>query len=254
MGVRILLTNDDGIHAEGLQALHDALSGAQHEVWVVAPDREQSAASHAITLARPLRIKERRPRWFEVDGTPTDCVYVGLNHVLKDDRPAVTCSGINDGPNVGNDVLYSGTVAAAVESAMIGVPGIALSFAGKLRDFAGAARFAPALVEAVAKNPLPRRALINVNFPSGAARGYAVTCLGTRNYGALVHEKTDPRGRHYYWIGGGDVVYDDVPGSDCNAVFRDGLISVTPLALDRTDHALLGALRTWEFQGYQRHG
>ena len=252
MGVRILLTNDDGIHAEGLLALHDALA-SHHEVFVVAPDREQSAASHAITLARPLRIKERRPRWHEVDGTPTDCVYIALNHLLKAQRPAVTCSGINDGPNVGNDVLYSGTVAAAVESAVIGVPGIALSFAGKARDFAGAARFAPALVEAVAGHPLPRHALLNVNFPSGNADRFAITCLGTRNYGAVVHEKTDPRGRQYYWIGGGDAHYDDLPGSDCNAVFKDGVISLTPLNIDLTDHGLLGTLGTWRVQGYQMH-
>ncbi|MGC4113292.1 MAG: 5'/3'-nucleotidase SurE [Myxococcales bacterium] len=252
--MRILLTNDDGIHAEGLQALHDALAPL-HEVWVVAPDREQSAASHAITLARPLRIKERKPRWFEVDGTPTDCVYIALNHVLKDQRPAVTCSGINDGPNVGNDVLYSGTVAAAVESAMIGVPGIALSHAGRSpRDFASAARFAPSLVEAVARHPLPRHALLNVNFPNVPTDQFAVTCLGTRNYGAVVHEKTDPRGRQYYWIGGGDVHYDDLEGSDCNAVFKAGLISLTPLSIDKTDHGLLGTLRTWDVQGFRRHG
>ena len=250
--MRILLTNDDGIRAEGLAALHEALA-SQHEVWVVAPDREQSAASHAITLARPLRLKEIRPRWFEVDGTPTDCAYIGLNHVLKGQRPAVTCSGINDGPNLGNDVLYSGTVAAAVESAMLGVPGIALSFAGKPRDYASAARFAPALVEAVARNPLPRHALLNVNFPSGRADRFAVTRLGTRNYGDVVHEKTDPRGRSYYWIGGGDAHYDDLPGSDCNAVLSQELISVTPLNLDLTDHGMLGALGAWDVQGYQRH-
>lgn len=253
MSVRLLLTNDDGIHAEGLQALHDSLAPA-HEVWVVAPDREQSAASHAITLSRPLRIKERRPRWFEVDGTPTDCVYIGLNHVLKGRWPAVVCSGINDGPNVGNDVLYSGTVAAAMESAVIGVPGIAFSFAGRQRDYPAAARFAPALVDAVSKNPLPRHALLNVNFPSPVPARFAITTLGTRNYGAVVHEKTDPRGRQYYWIGGGDVAYSDIAGSDCNAVFRQGLVSVTPLNLDLTDHALLGTLGCWEVSGYSRAG
>jgi 5'-nucleotidase len=247
--VRILLTNDDGIGAEGLAALHDALAPTC-EVWVVAPDREQSAASHAITLSRPLRIKERRPRWFEVDGTPTDCVYVGLHHLMKSARPDAVCSGINDGPNLGNDVLYSGTVAAAVESAMIGVPGIALSHAGEQRDYRAAARFVPALLSAVAANPLPRHALLNVNFPSGEPRRLLVTALGKRDYGGVVHEQSDPRGRRLYWIGGGDARYDDIPGTDCSAVFREKAISVTPLAIDLTDHGLLDALRGWEVPGY----
>ena len=247
--MRILLTNDDGIGAEGLLALHEALAPTC-EVWVVAPDREQSAASHAITLARPLVIKERRKRWFEVDGTPTDCVYIGLNHLMKSSRPDAVCSGINDGPNLGNDVLYSGTVAAAVESAMIGVPGIALSHAGDPRDYQAAARFAPALLSAVAGNPLPRHALLNVNFPSGTPTGVRVTALGKRNYGAVVHENVDPRGRRYYWIGGGDAHYEDIPGSDCSAIFGERAISVTPLGIDLTDHGLIDTLRLWRIPGY----
>ena len=238
--VRILLTNDDGIHADGLKALFDALSPIA-EVWVVAPDREQSAASHAITLWRPLRIKERKPRWFEVDGTPTDCVYIGLNHLMKAARPAVVCSGINDGPNLANDVLYSGTVAAALESAMIGVPGIALSNAGKDSDFGAAARFAPVLVASVASRP---------SVPSR----FAITRLGQRSYGAVVHERTDPRGRRYYWIGGGEASHQDIPGSDCNAVFREGVISITPLNIDLTDHASVGALGALQVEGYSLHG
>ena len=247
--MRILLTNDDGIGAEGLQALHDALLPTC-EVWVVAPDREQSAASHAITLARPLRIKERRPRWFEVDGTPTDCVYVGVNHLLKAQPPDAVCSGINDGPNLGNDVLYSGTVAAAMESAMLGVPGIALSHAGKDRDFATAARFAPALLAALVANPLPGHALLNVNFPTGAPKRFAITTLGNRTYAAEVVQTQDPRGRSFHWIGGGDAHYEDIPGSDCSAVFVDGAISITPLSLDLTDHRLLDTLRGWKVPGY----
>lgn len=247
--MRILLSNDDGIHAEGLQALHDALC-PEHEVWVVAPDREQSAASHAITLSRPLRIKERRQRWFEVDGTPTDCVYLALSHVLRNAKPDIVCSGINDGPNVGNDVFYSGTVAAAMEGAMLGVPSIALSHAGRERDYAAAARFAPALVAAVSRNPLPRHALLNVNFPGGAPTRFAITCLGKRSYGQVVVEKTDPRGRAYYWIGGGEAKHEDIAGSDCNAVYTAGVISVTPLNLDLTDHGLLDTLRTWQVPGY----
>jgi 5'-nucleotidase len=249
--VRILLSNDDGIGAEGLQALHDALAPLA-EIWVVAPDREQSAASHAITLSRPLRIKERRPRWYEVDGTPTDCVYVGLNHLLKATPPDVVCSGINDGPNLGNDVLYSGTVAAAMESAMLGVFGIALSHAGSDRNYDAAAAFVPALVAALQAHPLPPHTLLNVNFPNGAPSRFSVTSLGKRNYGSVVVEKTDPRGRRYYWIGGVDAHYEDIPGSDCNAVFRDGCISVTPLCFDLTDRGMFDLLRAWEVPGYSK--
>lgn len=248
--MRILLSNDDGIGADGLHALYEALA-TEAEVWVVAPDREQSAASHAITLSRPLRIKERRARWFEVDGTPTDCVYIGINHLMKDARPDILCSGINDGANLGNDVLYSGTVAAAMEGAMLGVPSVAFSHAGDDREYASAARFARSLVSAVGSRPLPRHALLNVNFPGGASFSrFAITRLGERNYGQVVVEKTDPRGRRYYWIGGGDARHEDVPGSDCNAVFRDGAVSITPLNLDLTDHGLLDTLRTWEVPGY----
>lgn len=249
--MRVLLSNDDGIDSAGLAALHAELSKVG-EVFVVAPDREQSAASHAITLSRPLRIRERRPRWFEVDGTPTDCVYVGVNHLLKSTPPDVVCAGINHGPNLGNDVIYSGTVAAAMEGALLGISSIAFSYCGSDDAFQGPAQFAARLASQVAARALPHKTLLNVNFPESPSDLFEVTCLGKRTYGQAVVEKIDPRGRRYYWIGGDEPRHEDIPGSDCNAVFDRGAVSVTPLHLDLTDHRLLDALSTWEVPGYVR--
>jgi len=249
--VRILLSNDDGIHAAGLRALVAAFDG--DEVWVVAPDREQSASSHAISLHRPLRVQELSPRRWAVDGTPTDAVYVGLNHVLKGARPDVVLSGINHGPNLGNDVHYSGTVAAAMEAALLGVHALAISLAAPPpHDFADAARFAAALARrVVASPPAGGPLLLNVNVPAGPVRGFRLAPLGKRTYGNAVVEKTDPRGRHYYWIGGeGGAVNEDIPGSDCNVVMLDGLASVTPLRLDSTHDGILGALTALDVPGF----
>src|SRR5262245_42678913 len=203
--VRILVSNDDGHASAGIQALAGALEGLG-EIWVVAPESEQSAASHAISLYRPLRLREVRPRWFAVDGTPTDCSYMALAHVLKGRAPRLMVSGINHGPNLADDVTYSGTVAAAMEASLLGVPAIAFSLATR-QDFRfeGAGRFARALVEAALQRPLPPGMLLNVNVPPGDdLQGYAVTQLGKHSYGLEVVEKTDPRGRKYYWIGGSE--------------------------------------------------
>ena len=250
--MRVLLSNDDGVHAPGLKALAAAFEG--DEVWVVAPDREQSASSHAISLHRPLRIHELAPRWFAVDGTPTDAVYMGLNHVLRGARPDVVVSGINHGPNLANDVLYSGTVAAAMEGALLGVNALAVSLAGPPpHEFGEAARFAVALVRLVASTPQPAPLLLNVNVPPGRIRGYRFVRLGKRTYGNEVVEKTDPRGRKYSWIGGeGGPTNEDIPGSDCNAALLDGLVSVTPLHLDSTHDAVLQELRSWTVPGFAK--
>jgi 5'-nucleotidase len=250
--VRVLLSNDDGVHAPGLKALAAAFAG--DEVWVVAPDREQSASSHAISLHRPLRMDEVAPRWYAVDGTPTDAVYMGLNLVLRASRPDVVVSGVNHGPNLGNDVLYSGTVAAAMEAALLGVNAIAVSLAARpTHDFAEAARFAVALARHVVAKPPPAPLLLNVNVPAGPIRGYRFVRLGRRTYGNEVVEKTDPRGRKYYWIGGeGGPTNEDIPGSDCNASLRDGLVSVTPLHLDSTHDAVLSELRSWTIPGFTK--
>ena len=248
--VRVLLSNDDGVHAAGLRALAAAFDG--HEVWVVAPDREQSASSHAISLHRPLRLVEVAPRWYAVDGTPTDAVYMGLNLVLKDLRPDVVVSGVNHGPNLGNDVLYSGTVAAAMEGALLGVNAIAVSLAAPPpHDFAEAARFAAALAAQIAATPPPAPLLLNVNVPAGPVRGYRFVRLGRRTYGSEVVEKTDPRGRKYYWIGGeGGARNEDIPGSDCNAVLQEQLVAVTPLHLDSSHDAVLRELRSFTVPGF----
>lgn len=248
--MRVLLSNDDGVHAAGLRALASAFDG--EEVWTVAPDREQSASSHAISLHRPLRMNEVGPRRFAVDGTPTDAVYMGLNLVLRDARPDVVVSGVNHGPNLGNDVLYSGTVAAAMEAALLGVHAIAVSLAGPPpHEFEHAARFAAALARRVVERPPPAPLLLNVNVPPGPVRGYRFVRLGRRTYGNEVVEKLDPRGRKYYWIGGeGGPTNEDIPGSDCNAALRERLVSVTPLHLDSTHDAVLAELRNWTVPGF----
>jgi 5'-nucleotidase len=247
----ILVSNDDGHAAEGIQALAAAMEPLG-EVWVVAPESEQSAASHAISLHRPLRIREVRERWFAVDGTPTDCSYVGINHVLKERRPAIMVSGINHGPNMADDVTYSGTVAAAMEASLLGVPAIAFSLVTRHGfAFGPAARFARSLVAAALARPLPPNMLLNVNVPSGVEpTSYAVTRLGKHSYGFDVIEKVDPRGRKYYWIGGNEYQHEDIPGSDCNAVLRENRVSVTPLHLDLTNDAMLREVSTWPVEGF----
>ncbi|MGC3997792.1 MAG: 5'/3'-nucleotidase SurE [Anaeromyxobacter sp.] len=250
--MRVLLSNDDGVQAAGLRALAEALAG--DEVWVVAPDREQSAASHAISLHRPLRMAEVAPRWFAVDGTPTDAVYMGLNLVLKDNPPDVVISGVNHGANLGNDVHYSGTVAAAMEAALLGVHAVAVSLAAPPpHTFGPAARFAAALARQLVERRPPATTLLNVNVPAGEVKGYRFARLGRRTYGNEVVHKVDPRGRSYYWIGGeGGARSEDIPGSDCNAVLRDGLAAVTPLHLDSTHDAVLQTLRSWTVPGYDK--
>jgi 5'-nucleotidase len=247
------VSNDDGYFSQGIQALVDAVSPLG-EVWVVAPDREQSAASHAISLHRPLRIQKIRERWFAVDGTPTDSAYLAINHILKDARPTLMVSGINHGANLADDVTYSGTVSAAMEGALLGVPSIAFSLASRPPfDFGPAARFAQALVAAALSQPLPPRMLLNVNIPGGVEPdGYVITRLGRHSYGYEVVENVDPRGRKYYWIGGTEYEHQDIPGSDCNAVHLEKRVSVTPLHLDLTAHERIPGLLGWTLEGFQR--
>ena len=252
--MRFLISNDDGIQSEGLRTLARALAKVG-EVCVVAPDREQSAASHAISLHRPLRIHEVADCWWSVDGTPTDCVYMAIHHLLKDRPPDVVVSGINYGANVADDVTYSGTVAAAMEGALLGIPAIAVSLAARDHfDFEPAAEFATALAAVVAERRLPRGMLLNVNVPRKPARGYRITKLGKRSYGSEVVVNVDPRGRKYYWIGGAQSKHEDIPGSDCNAVFGEGLVSVTPLHLDLTEYKLLDEMRSWTIPGFAADG
>jgi len=233
----ILACNDDGIQSEGLTRLVQALV-AVDDVVVVAPDRERSAVSHALTLDRPLRADEVRDGWFAVDGTPTDCVNLAVNGLLTE-RPWLVVSGINRGANLGDDITYSGTVSAAIEGVLLGIPAVAFSQVGRVAfDFEAAAEFAAALVTRLQEQmrTLPRDTLLSVNVPEGARpTGYAITRQGKRRYGDAIVEKVDPRGRKYYWIGGDDLGFDDEPGTDFSAI-KHGEISVTPLHLDLTNY------------------
>lgn len=241
---RILVSNDDGIHAPGLGALVQVLEPLG-EVTVVAPLAEQSASSHALTLHHPLRIREMGTRRFAVEGTPTDCVLLAA-HTLLDEEPDLVVSGINQGPNMGEDVIYSGTVAAAMEGAILGIPSLAVSLASySFRDFAGAASVTTALVERLLDAELPDRFLLNANVPPvprDAIRGLRVARLGTRVYKDIIVKNTDPRGRDYYWIGGGKPDWAHSPDTDYAAV-GEGYVALTPLLMDHTDVPRMDFLR-----------
>jgi len=241
----ILVTNDDGVLAPGIAALAEALAGLG-EVAVIAPDRDQSAVSHMITLHHPVRVTEPKPRCWAITGTPTDCVYLGAFELLGR-KPTLVVSGINAGPNLSTDVLYSGTVSAAMEGTLLGVPSVAISAIGRDRfRFDVAAAFAARLAAWVIERGLPADTLLNVNVPvpvdGQPLAGYALTRMGRRRYGDAIVEKVDPRGKKYYWIGGDELEVDDEEGTDFRAV-REGRISVTPIHLDLTNYKSFEALR-----------
>ena len=235
----ILLSNDDGIQSEGLVALEDNLR-AVGEIYTVAPDRAQSSMSHALTLHRPLRVYELNARRLAVDGTPVDCVKLALTGLLPV-RPDLVISGINKGPNLGDDIIYSGTVSAAIEGALLGIPAIAVSLVTfKDFDFRAAAEFTATLVERIAERGIPPKTLHNVNVPPAAKaelKGWQVTRMGKRHYSETIVERIDPRGGKYYWIGGDDLGFANEDGTDCKAV-QEGFVSVTPLQVDLTDYKL----------------
>lgn len=246
--MRILCTNDDGIAAEGLAHLVDVCARIG-DVTCVAPDREQSATSHSLTLARPLRPLRRGPNSFEVDGTPTDSVMLGLG-ALVSERPDFVVSGINHGPNMGEDVLYSGTVAAAMEGLAFGIPGVAVSLA--TRDVSLIKTYRDVLERLLRQlldvERFPEDTLLNVNLPPIPAtdvRGVRVTTLGKRVYSEALTRMQDPWGREIYWIGGGQVSWSGREDSDFQAI-QDGFISVTPLHLDITNYQLLETVRAWQ--------
>jgi 5'-nucleotidase len=246
--MRILCTNDDGIAAEGLAHLVDVCARIG-EVTCVAPDREQSATSHSLTLARPLRPLRRGPNSFEVDGTPTDSVMLGLG-ALVSERPDFVVSGINHGPNMGEDVLYSGTVAAAMEGLAFGIPGVAVSLA--TRDISLIKAYRDVLERLLRQlldvERFPEDTLLNVNLPpipAADVRGVRVTTLGKRVYSEALTRMQDPWGREIYWIGGGQLSWSGRDDSDFQAI-QDGFISVTPLHLDITNYQLLETVRAWQ--------
>jgi len=236
----LLLSNDDGVHAQGLQALTAALRRLG-DVFVVAPEREQSASSHRITLSGPLRHRDLGDNVHTVDGTPADCVYVALNlQGLLPRRPNLVVSGINHGLNLGMDVVYSGTVAAAREGALRGLCAMAIS-AELGANFTRVAEHASVLVERLLglATPLGAPVLLNVNYPRDEPLGVLATKLGRRDYHDAVEARTDPRGRSYYWIGGPVSAHDSAEGADTTAIDR-GFATITPLALELTHHAQLG--------------
>ena len=242
---RILVTNDDGIYSEGLRKLADVCREFA-DVTVVAPDREQSAASHALTLNRPLRLLEIQPAHWIVDGTPTDCVNLGVLKLMKDARPDLVVSGINFGPNLGDDVTYSGTISAAFEGALLNVPSIAFSaLVGQDFSFDRCAALAGELARLTLQRAHDPRIVLNVNFPLGEFRGVKVVRLGRRIYSEGVIERLDPRGRKYYWIGGEPPVWHPGEGTDFDAV-QNGYVSITPLHLDLTHHASIPELKSLE--------
>jgi 5'-nucleotidase len=243
--VRILLTNDDGIHSEGIRLLEEALREVG-DVYVVAPESEMSGASHSLTLSRPLRIRQIDGRHWTVDGTPTDCVTLALNRIFgEEERPAICCSGINHGGNLGDDASYSGTVAGALEATILGVPGLAFSLVARENfDFTESARFAILAARKVLEEGLPEGTLLNVNVPRGTPRGVRVTRQGIKNARPIISEHIDPRGKPYYWIGEEYFTSEREDGTDYSAI-EAGYVSVTPMRSDMTNHSALVALDSW---------
>jgi len=245
--MRILCTNDDGIHAPGLKVVEEIARELSDDVWVVAPELDQSGVSHSLSLNDPLRLREVGPRHFAVRGTPTDCVIMGARHILGDKMPDLVLSGVNRGRNVAEDVVYSGTIAGALEGTILGLPSFALSqeFSMETREkplWETALKFGPEILHRLIEAGVPKNTVINVNFPALApdeVRGVRVTRQGKRNLGFLkIDERRDGRGNPYFWIGFERAAMMDTPaeGTDL-AALAAGYVSVTPLRLDRTDEA-----------------
>ena len=245
--MRILCTNDDGIHAPGLKVVEEIARALSDDVWIVAPELDQSGVSHSLSLNDPLRLREVGPRHFAVRGTPTDCVVMGARHILGDKMPDVVLSGVNRGRNVAEDVVYSGTIAGALEGTILGLPSFALSqeFSVETREkplWETALKFAPEILHKVLNEGVPKNTVININFPAcppEQVRGVRVTRQGKRNLGFFkVDQRRDGRGNPYFWIGFERAAMMDTPaeGTDLAALAAN-YISVTPLRLDRTDEA-----------------
>lgn len=244
--MKILLSNDDGYQAEGLATLALALADLA-EITIVAPDRNQSGASHSLTLETPLRVSKTREGIYYVNGTPTDCVHVAITGLL-DHEPDMVIAGINHGANLGDDVLYSGTVAAAVEGRFLGLPAIAVSLAGHApRHFDTAGQAARILLQRLIESPLPGDTILNVNVPDiafGEIQGFEATRLGYRHRSEPVVETKDPKGRPVFWVGPAGEGQDAGPGTDFHAI-EQRRVSVTPLQIDLTRHAAIEPLARW---------
>lgn len=252
--MHILLSNDDGYLAKGLITLADSLC-KYAQVSVVAPDKNRSAASNSLTLEMPLRATTMDNGYVKVDGTPTDCVHLAITGLLEHE-PDMVFAGINHGANLGDDVWYSGTVAAATEGRFLGLPGVAISLASSVSDpihFATAAEVAVKLLHHIMLNPLPKDTLLNVNVPDiplAELKGFQVTRLGQRHKSEPVIKTTDPRGRPIYWVGPPGAEQDAGPGTDFHAI-NSGFVSITPLQLDLTRYEQIKSLNAWVTEGLE---
>jgi 5'-nucleotidase len=250
--MQILVSNDDGILAPGLALLADACREVG-SVTVVAPDREQSGTSHSLTLHRPIRAAHRPDGAYQVDGTPTDCVLLAFGALLSDGKPDFVFSGVNHGPNMGEDVLYSGTVSVAMEAVTLGVPGIGISFAG--HDPMTMATYRGLLTQLIRQitsvRDYPPQTLLNINLPAVPAtdvKGVRVTKLGSRYFSEGLTKMKDPWGREIFWIGGGTITWTGGEDTDHSAV-AEGYISITPLHMDLTNYSLIETVRGWDLEG-----
>jgi 5'-nucleotidase len=244
---RILVTNDDGIHAEGIRVLAKAMA-VLGEVWVVAPEKTQNAVGRAMTLHKPLRLRQIRSRWFAVNGTPADCVTLAVCKLLEPDLPTLVVSGINKGWNLGDDVTNSGTVAGALEGMLHGIPSMSVSLEDCSRaSYTVAGQYAEKLARKILKDSLPEGTILNVNVPGSNKEmiaGIQFTSLSQRRYHKPVVEKIDPRGGSYFWIAGERESWARKKPSDHDAVEKN-MVSVTPLHLDLTDYEALNSLKNW---------
>ncbi|WP_421861472.1 5'/3'-nucleotidase SurE [Parvibaculum sp.] len=241
-GLRILVTNDDGIHAPGLKVLEKIARKLSKDVWVVAPEEEQSGSAHSLSLANPLRVRKMNAKRYAVRGTPSDCVLMAVRHIMKDNEPDLVLSGVNRGQNIADDVTYSGTIAAAMEGTQLGIPSVALSqafgFSGQSKvKWATAEHFAPDILKKLIAAGWPREVLININFPDvvpGSVTGIEVTRQGKRDQSLVrVEERIDARNTPYYWLGFERILSNPPQGTDLRAIY-EGRITVTPLHMDLT--------------------
>lgn len=248
--LRILVSNDDGIHAPGLKAAEKIAKALTSDVWVVAPETEQSGASHSLTISRPLRVRKISARRFAVDGTPTDCVMMGANHLMKDSPPDLVLSGVNRGSNIADDVTYSGTIAAAMEGTVLGIPSIALSqafaFDKSIKVKWGCAeKYGPIVIRKLLETGWPREVLINLNFPDrnpDLVEGIRVTSQGKRDQSNLnIEERVDTRGNPYFWLSFRRILSNPPEGTDLRAIY-DGFVSITPLHLNLTEAPTIKSL------------
>ena len=249
--MKILISNDDGIYSGGIRAISEGLA-KEHEIYVVAPDRERSATGHSLTLHRPLRLDEVNhlegvKGAYSTDGTPSDCIKIAIGAILKE-LPDVVISGINHGPNMGTDVLYSGTVSAAMEGAIFNIPSIAVSLSHhKPEDFEVAVVFVSKLLKIINKIKFPDRTLLNINIPAlplSEIAGIEITELGIRPYNDYFEKRVDPRGKTYYWLAGEAIEENELPGTDVYAV-RNNQISITPVTIHMTNQKMLPELKEW---------